>query len=64
MCSVERRYTGPEISENDLVRLQVDDVDVELESMKYMPNTKALLADKGITFSNMYASVPVCCPSR
>ena len=44
--------------------LPQDDQDVELNSLAYMPQARALLADAGATFSRMYAHVPVCCPSR
>ncbi len=32
--------------------------------MNYMPNTKALFVDQGITFSDFHSSTPLCCPSR
>ena len=43
----------------------VDDLD--LTSTPYwdaMPKTKALIADRGSTFRNMFATDPVCCPAR
>lgn len=33
-------------------------------SPEYMPVLHSLVASQGATFSRMYASVPVCCPSR
>lgn len=33
-------------------------------SAEYMPVMHSLVASQGATFSRMYASVPVCCPSR
>lgn len=33
-------------------------------SLKYMPQTGALLAAEGTTFENSIASFPLCCPSR
>ena len=48
----------------NIIFFLVDDVDVELSSMDYLPKTKKLLAEQGSSFSQMYASVPVCCPSR
>jgi len=41
-----------------------DDQDVELHSLEHMPKLQSLIADKGVEFKRMYASVPVCCPSR
>ena len=38
--------------------------DQTVESMRVMPKARKLLADKGITFTNSFASNPVCCPSR
>lgn len=55
---------GVEATKPNIIFFLTDDVDIELNSMDFMPNTKALLSDRGATFKNMYASVPVCCPSR
>jgi N-acetylglucosamine-6-sulfatase len=33
-------------------------------SMAYMPKTHALLAEKGLTFTNSFVNLPLCAPSR
>src|SRR5689334_9356883 len=38
--------------------------DQALSQTRYMPNVQRLLARAGTTFSNFYASYPLCCPSR
>ena len=38
--------------------------DQTVESMRVMPNVKALLADQGVTFDNSFVSYSLCCPSR
>jgi N-acetylglucosamine-6-sulfatase len=38
--------------------------DQELETMRYMPNVRRLLADEGVTFENAFVTDPLCCPSR
>ena len=38
--------------------------DQTVESMRAMPQVQRLLADRGVTFANSFASNPVCCPSR
>ncbi len=38
--------------------------DQRWDTVQYMPNTKALLANLGTTFTNAFAETPVCCPSR
>lgn len=38
--------------------------DQDLESMRVMPKVRKLIAHKGTTFTNFYATNPVCCPSR
>jgi len=49
-------------SRPNFVMIMTDDQD--LASLAYMPKTRALLADKGVTFSNNFAQFPLCCPSR
>ena len=46
----------------NVVIIQTDDQ--TLDSMKFMPKTRALIGDEGATFLNHYANWPVCCPSR
>ena len=38
--------------------------DQTVESMRVMPNVKALIADQGVTFDNSFVSYSLCCPSR
>ncbi|MDQ3911425.1 MAG: sulfatase [Actinomycetota bacterium] len=38
--------------------------DMRKDDLKYMPKTRALLQEKGISFTNIYVSNPLCCPSR
>jgi N-acetylglucosamine-6-sulfatase len=38
--------------------------DMRKDDLKYMPKTRALLGEKGMSFSNAYVSNALCCPSR
>jgi N-acetylglucosamine-6-sulfatase len=38
--------------------------DMRKDDLKYMPKTRSLLKDKGMSFANAYVSNPLCCPSR
>src|SRR5215212_9891025 len=38
--------------------------DMRKDDLKYMPKTKALLQNTGITFENAFVSNALCCPSR
>ena len=38
--------------------------DMRREDLAYMPKTRLLLEDEGMSFSNAYVSNPLCCPSR
>ena len=38
--------------------------DQRYDTMDYMPRTKRLIFDAGVTFSKGYATTPLCCPSR
>lgn len=46
----------------NIVVIMTDDQDVA--SLAYMPKTRALLADKGVTFANSFVQFPQCCPTR
>jgi N-acetylglucosamine-6-sulfatase len=38
--------------------------DQRWDTMEYMPRTKARIFDQGVSFSNAFATTPLCCPSR
>jgi hypothetical protein len=38
--------------------------DLDANSAAFMPNLQSLLVDQGLTFSNMFVSQALCCPSR
>lgn len=38
--------------------------DQRWDTMQYMPLTKTLIGDEGVTFNNAFVSTPLCCPSR
>jgi arylsulfatase A-like enzyme len=38
--------------------------DMRKDDLKYMPKTRSMLMNKGMSFRNAYVSNPLCCPSR
>jgi len=46
----------------NIVFIITDDQDIE--TLQYMPRLQALLADQGVTFTNMFVTEPQCCPSH
>jgi len=49
----------------NIVTVLVDDLDeTGTPYWDAMPQTRALIADRGLTFSNMFITDPICCPSR
>src|SRR5215210_4260595 len=38
--------------------------DVNVDTLKHMPNLKSLLIDEGTTFDNAFVTNSLCCPSR
>src|SRR5918993_5537100 len=38
--------------------------DMRKDDLKYMPKTRSVLGDKGMSFSNAFVSNPLCCPTR
>jgi N-acetylglucosamine-6-sulfatase len=54
--------TAPHAAPNIVVIMTDDQEDTG--SMAYMPKTHALLAEKGVTFTNSFVNLPLCAPSR
>jgi arylsulfatase A-like enzyme len=48
----------------NLVVVLTDDQDLVLGSLDFMPKTRALIGDQGMTFSNHFVPLSLCCPSR
>jgi arylsulfatase A-like enzyme len=46
----------------NLILIVADDLDIR--SLSMLPRLRALLADKGTTFTNAFVTTPTCCPSR
>lgn len=50
---------------SNIVFILADDLDTEYDQwLEHFPKIKRLLVDDGATFTNAYASVGLCCPSR
>ncbi len=47
----------------NIVVIMTDDQE-DMGSMAYMPKTHALLAEHGLTFTNSFVNLSLCCPSR
>ena len=55
---------GAAASKANILFVLADDLDLTLRSSEYLPRTKALVADAGISFDNWFVHTPICCPSR
>ncbi len=38
--------------------------DLDAAAVEYMPQVKSLIADRGVSFSNYFVNISLCCPSR
>ncbi|MDP3968791.1 MAG: sulfatase [Nocardioides sp.] len=38
--------------------------DMRADDLRYMPNTRRLIAAQGVSFANAFAPYPLCCPAR
>src|SRR5215216_616915 len=38
--------------------------DMRKDDLRYMPKTRSILGDKGMSFSNAFVSNALCCPTR
>jgi len=54
----------PRIHDNRPNFLVIVTDDQRYDTMEYMPNTRQLIFDQGVTFSKGYITTPFCCPSR
>ncbi|CBY20536.1 unnamed protein product [Oikopleura dioica] len=57
ICSVQCKSPN-------IVFILTDDLDVAMGGMTPLEKTRRLLGDAGATFTNVFASTPICCPSR
>jgi arylsulfatase A-like enzyme len=48
----------------NILFILTDDQDLLLGSLDVMPNVRALIADQGLTFTNDFVPLSLCCPSR
>jgi len=46
------------------VFILTDDQDLLLNSMSSMPAVRSLIAEQGLSFTNDYVPLSLCCPSR
>src|SRR5262245_39285747 len=53
--------SAPQAAPNIVVIMTDDQEDT---GSAYMPKTHALLAEKGLTFTNSFVNLPLCAPSR
>lgn len=49
-------------SRPNIVVIMLDDA--RLDDVRYMPQARRLIGDKGATFTRAYAPTPLCCPAR
>lgn len=50
------------VKKPNLILIVADDLDARI--LAELPRLRALLADKGTTFTNAFVTTPTCCPSR
>jgi arylsulfatase A-like enzyme len=46
----------------NMILIMTDDEDVAIH--EFMPKTRALIEEQGVTFANFFVSYPLCCPAR
>nr|XP_002128609.1 N-acetylglucosamine-6-sulfatase [Ciona intestinalis]XP_026690892.1 N-acetylglucosamine-6-sulfatase [Ciona intestinalis] len=65
ICTVEAQLVMSKASPPpNIVFILTDDQDTLLGGMDPLVKVKKLLQDEGTTFTNMFTSTPLCCPSR
>lgn len=56
--------TGPKDSRPNIIFILVDDQDLLLDSVSYMPNLNKHLTQEGTFYRNHFVTTALCCPSR
>jgi arylsulfatase A-like enzyme len=54
----------PRSQRPNILLILVDDLDLRLGSLDYMPNLEQLLTSQGLKIEDFFITTPVCCPSR
>lgn len=54
--------TRPAQARPNLFVIETDDM--RWDELRFMPNVRRLIQDRGLTFQNAFAPYPLCCPSR
>jgi N-acetylglucosamine-6-sulfatase len=57
-----RKKEGKKQKRPNVVVVMTDDQ--HADSVRFMPDLQRLIADRGVTFENSFATYPLCCPSR
>ncbi|KAI9731684.1 MAG: hypothetical protein M1834_004473 [Cirrosporium novae-zelandiae] len=57
-------FSAVAVSKPNILFLFTDDQDLELGSLDFLNNVTARIQGQGFSFSNHYATVALCCPSR
>lgn len=56
------RFEAAQSTKPNIIFILTDDLDADL--IEFMPYLKSLVVEKGVTFSNFFDNVSLCCPSR
>jgi arylsulfatase A-like enzyme len=56
------KVAGAPTAKPNIVFILTDDM--RKDDLRYMPKTKTLLQERGMSFENAFVSNPICCPSR
>jgi arylsulfatase A-like enzyme len=57
-----RMLAAAQQSRPNVVMITVDDM--RADDLRFMPSTRRLIADRGVSFRNSFAPFPLCCPAR
>ncbi len=52
----------PSVKRPNMLVIETDDM--RWDELKFMPNVRKLIKDRGLAFENSFAPYPLCCPSR
>ena len=62
LAIAQAEFIKAQVAKPNILFVLTDDLDAA--AVEYMPQVKSLIAERGVSFSNYFVNISLCCPSR